>query len=139
MDKTRFLKIEDYWAQVARYCPFLLKDQQGQLVCFADYAQLYLYTLDLLYEKFHGGLVDLFLVLYDDVRLERTECKSVLLSARRLRLYNDHLVIAFDKPDTKRNSQLELVMQVLHSVTSTAFNPVAFNYALVTFDERHGF
>ena len=139
MDKTRYLNMEDYWAQVARYCPFLLKDQQGQMVCFADYAQLYLYTMDLLYQKFQRGYVDLFLPLYDEVKLEKTECRDVLNCVYRLRPANDCMMIAFNKPGMERNNQLELVMQLLHSLTGSDFDPVAFSYALVAFDERHGF
>lgn len=128
-------KAQSFEELMQRYNPFGYKQENGKVCMFANYKDVYLYTMERLYISFPRGYIDMVVFLTDMTGMPEHECKDIIETQFKQFNINDVLQLPdmWSTTSVYMSNVLVRIMQGLHTITETQFSPMYFQQALEEF------
>ena len=121
----------DFETLIEVHNPFAIKSTDGNIKFFANYAEVYLFVLNILHLQFPKGYVDLILLVNILTNLPVGPCEEMFRQMRSIWGNNPERMISYDWDSccTKDNRAVADIMRCLHVMSETAFDPISFDKA----------
>lgn len=136
-DGKKWFNPKNFEDLIMRFNPFGFKQTNGDTCAFKDYGEVYLYTLNTLYQMFPRGYVDIPLWLCEMTRMPLVECRRVVRTWRSMGIDREEITVALWDDCPERNYTLEHLMRALHTISGTIFSSSYFADAMRKFDEEN--
>lgn len=135
MKKNNLYEAKDFETLIMQHNPFAVKATDGRIQFFANYCEVYMYVMAVLYRQCPTGYVDMILLISDLTRLKVGNCEQVFHDMRPIWGATPEKMISYnwDSTDKADHKGLEVVMKCLHIISGTQFDEEAFEQALDQF------
>lgn len=130
MNKDVFKKC-DFETLIEVHNPFAIKSTDGNIKFFANYTEVYLYVLNVLYLQFPRGYVDLILLVNILTNLPVGACEEMFQQMKPLWGESSERMVNYDWDSccVKNNAAVVDIMRCLHVISETPFAPISFDKA----------
>lgn len=129
--KKDVFKACDFESLIEQHNPFAIKESDGRISFFQDYAEAYLYVLTVLNAYFKKGYVDIIVLVSLLTQLPLRECESLFRQMQWLWGRSAEKLISYDWDTCCSNTNKDVadIMKCLHLITETKFDEQAFDRA----------